>query len=169
MTSGPTGIPVDLVLRRLACPASATCFCAFDGTQYLVDASFSLPDHFTVYGALAFSGSPPRLIVRHQAQVFRHDPAVTFSPLLVEIFAGTGALALGPRHLGAKVIACVERNRLAATHLRANQHGDVLEADLCDPDTIRRLHSVVPRTSLHGHSRRPLPALQYSRGPERLT
>ena len=68
------------------------------------------------------------------------DPS-SFSPNLVDLCSGMGALSIGPLFMGAEIKVCVDSNALACQHLRKNQHGVVLHHDLLDMMVIPEIHA----------------------------
>ena len=114
----------------------------------------------TIYGLVVNEVDPIVMLACDESTVCVSSPPLmgTFAPHVVELGACTGAMAIGPMFVGARVAACVDNCNLACQHLRLNQHGAVLEADLLDPATTRCLHQTLdstPHTSLFGFPCQP--------------
>ena len=114
----------------------------------------------TIYGLVVHETEPIVILAGSEETVSVSSPVLmgTFAPHVVELCACTGAMAVGPMFVGAKVAACVDHCNLACQHLVLNQHGLVLEADLLDPATTRRLHLAIddlPHTTLFGFPCQP--------------
>ena len=72
------------------------------------------------------------------------DQREELSPNLLELCAGTGAMGHGASFLGGQVHVAVDHNDLACQHLRANQHGTILQLDMTDPANAKLIHQACP-------------------------
>ena len=72
------------------------------------------------------------------------DQREELSPNLLELCEGTGAMGRGASFLGGQVHVAVDHNDLACQHLRANQHGTILQLDMTDPANAKLIHQACP-------------------------
>ena len=114
------------------------------GLIYDVYADFELPWHFTVHGARVRADEGRRILeVDFEAQVLAHVKGRPFTPYLLELCAGMGAMGLGPMHLGAIPLVRIDSNKLVEAHLKRNQHGTVVCASVGDPVARYEIHSKI--------------------------
>ena len=82
----------------------------------------------------------------------------SFSPNLVDLCSGMGALSIGPLFMGAEIKVCVDSNALACQHESKNQNGVVLHHDLLDMMVIPEVHTLLQdevATFVAGFPRQP--------------
>lgn len=76
----------------------------------------------------------------HGAALPRALAVQSFSSLIVELCAGSGAMGLAASFAGAEVAISIDDSPYVADHLRGNSHGIVLEASLGSIQTIYEAH-----------------------------
>ena len=69
------------------------------------------------------------------------DLGNSLSPKIVELCAGTGAMSMGAKYLGADPILAVDWNPKAVDLLSANHPGTTLQLDLTSSDAARQIHA----------------------------
>ena len=62
------------------------------------------------------------------------------SDSIVELCAGVGGMGVGAAFLGGQTVLSVDFNGLSCKHLHANQHGQVLQLDITQPDSAKAIH-----------------------------
>lgn len=72
---------------------------------------------------------------------FNPDLGNSLSPKIVELCAGTGAMSMGAKYLGADPILAVDWNPKAVDLLSANHPGTTLQLDLTSSDAARQIHA----------------------------
>eukprot|EP00438_Fugacium_kawagutii_P031979 Skav207040 [mRNA] locus=scaffold975:198961:208505:- [translate_table: standard] len=155
------GTPYDSVFTWLGL-ADEKMIQAYDVAQQrevLIHGSWEGGATVTIYNLHLVDAELMIFAMDADTQVFESKRSDTiFTPRLVELCAGTGAMGVGPLFLGCQVVASVDHSPLACRHLELNGHGSVHQLDLNLPSTALTLHECVgtePVTLLLGFPCQP--------------
>ena len=96
----------------------------------------------SLYGGLVMESSDVTIIVIDDGTWWTHAPDLydEFSPFLVHLCAGTGAMSFGAKYLGGRPMVVVEWNSLAVGQLQSNHEGTILQLDTTANDAARKIH-----------------------------
>ena len=100
-------------------------------------------ERFALYGLQVVDLDPLMLAFTQDSKVTQVTRSEQFPSSMVELCAGTGAIGAAASFVGAKVLASMDVNFLAARRLAANKHGEVIQGDLNDLAFVQQLHHKV--------------------------
>ena len=102
-----------------------------------------LPEGIVTLYDFVMIGADDFVYLRHgdESWWFAHDQhRGDLSPKILELCAGVGGMGIGASFVGGIPFVSVDHNELSCSHLRANNHGDVLQMDLTHPTSAKLIH-----------------------------